>query len=230
MNDHANAGLIAFCDADDLWQPHKLTELALIFCDQGIDGVYGQVGFFRNVPSDAQAMSNVPNRDLSIKTLLGENPVCTMSNLTVRKSAFVRCGGFDSRIVHNEDLEFLIRLVGCGARVVPTPLLQTWYRTSIGGLSTDLDAMQKGRRQAITTAARFGVRPSAANHAVHHRYLARRALRVDRGRGKALHHALIGLAHSPAGFMSPVSRGVMTLGAAIVATILPRKLRLYLFS
>ena len=230
VNDHANAGLIAFCDADDLWQPHKLTELALIFSDASIDGVYGQVGFFRNVPSDAQAMSTVPSQDLSIKTLLGENPVCTMSNLTVRKSAFVRCGGFDTRIVHNEDLEFLIRLVGCGARVVPTPLLQTWYRTSIGGLSTDLDAMLMGRRQAITTAARFGVRPSAVNHAVHHRYLARRALRVDRGRGKALRHALIGLAHSPAGFMSPASRGVMTLGAAIAATILPRQLRLYLFS
>lgn len=230
VNDHANAGLIAFCDADDLWQPHKLTELALIFHDPAIDGVYGQVGFFRNQPADAQALSTVPKRDLTIATLLGENPVCTMSNLTVRKSAFVRCGGFDPRIVHNEDLEFLIRLVGCGARVVPTPSLQTWYRTSIGGLSTDLDAMLKGRRQAIATAARFGVRPSAANHAIHHRYLARRALRVDKGRGQALRHALTGFAHSPTGFMSPASRGVMTLGAAVVATVLPRKLRLYLFS
>ncbi|WP_372991963.1 glycosyltransferase family 2 protein [Sulfitobacter sp.] len=227
---HAQADLIAFCDADDLWQPHKLAELALVFQDTSIDGVFGQVAFFRETPSASCVVSTVPTQDLSIDVLLGENPVCTMSNLTLRTQAFARCGGFDDTIVHNEDLEFLIRLVGGGARIVPSPSLQTWYRTSVGGLSTDLDAMLQGRSQAIATAAKFDVTPSRASHAIHHRYLARRALRVDAGRTKALHHAIIGIAHSPGGFMSPARRGTLTLGAAIAAAVLPRKLRLSLFS
>lgn len=227
---HAQADLIAFCDADDLWQPHKLAELSVIFQNSGIDGVFGQVAFFRAHPSDSTCRSTVPTANLSINTLLGENPVCTMSNLTVRKTAFARCGGFDNGIVHNEDLEFLIRLVGCGATVVPAPSMQTWYRTSVGGLSTDLEAMLRGRDQAIATAAKFGVRPSGANHAIHHRYLARRALRVNTGRTKALRHAVIGMAHSPVGFLSPARRGALTLGAALLATVLPRKLRLSIFS
>lgn len=226
----ASGQLIAFCDADDLWEPTKLAELARCFADPSVDGCYGQIGFFQVTPADATVFSTVPADDLSIEMLLAENPVCTMSNMAIRKSAFEATGGFDCQMVHNEDLEWLIRVVGGGGRVTGVTSLQTWYRTRIGGLSTDLGAMLCGREKAIETAARFGVDVTARAHAVHHRYLARRALRLGAGRFEALCHAVKGMSYSPAAFLHPVRRGGPTLAASLLACALPRGLRQSLFS
>ena len=226
----AAGDLIAFCDADDLWVPGKLAQLSTVFADPNVDGVYGQIGFFQNCPEDAHVYSTVPRGKLSIDMLLGENPVCTMSNFALRSAAFARTEGFDAGMVHNEDLEWLIRLVGQGANVIGLSSLQTWYRTSIGGLSTDLDAMLAGRSRALQTAAGFGVKPSNKSNAVHHRYLARRALRLGAGRTEALGHALKGIAYSPVGFLTPFRRGALTVVGAASALILPPALTRDLFS
>lgn len=228
--EHARGAVVAFCDADDIWHPNKLAELFSCFADTSVDGVYGKIGFFRDAPSDANVFSTVPCQDLTIGLLLGENPVCTMSNLAVRRAVFTRTGGFNEAMVHNEDLEWLIRLVGGGGRVTGLDSLQTYYRTTAGGLSTDLDAMQRGRDQAIATAAEFGAVPSAASHAVHHRYLARRALRLDAGAAYALKHTVLGLSKSPRGFFSPLRRGVLTFAGAVCSPFMPRLLRQSLFS
>ena len=226
----AQGAILAFCDADDIWLPSKLADLAETFTDPDIDGAYGQIGFFQKESSDATVFSTVPDGDLTIEVLLGENPVCTMSNIALRRAVFARTGGFDATMVHNEDLEWLIRLVGGGARIVGLLALQTMYRTSLGGLSTDLDAMLAGRARAIQTAARFGIRPTAQSHAIHHRYLARRALRLGDARTLALRHAITGLGHSPAGFFNPFRRGALTLAGACGALALPRTTRQSLFS
>lgn len=226
----ARGAILAFCDADDIWMPCKLAQLHAAFGDPGLDGAYGQIGFFQRVPADAKVFSTVPEGALTGLALLGENPVCTMSNIALRRAAFVRSGGFDEGMVHNEDLEWLIRLVGGGARVVGVPQLQTLYRTSLGGLSTDLAAMSAGRARAIATAAAYGIRPTAQSHAIHHRYLARRALRLGAARSLALRHVARGLWASPAGFFSPFRRGALTLVGACLALVLPRRLRQSLFS
>ncbi|WP_371153839.1 glycosyltransferase family 2 protein [Jannaschia sp. 2305UL9-9] len=226
----AKGEVFAFCDADDVWLPTKLAELARTFTDPNVDGAYGQIGFFHTDPHDPTAFSTVPDEDLTIEGLLGENPVCTMSNVALRAAAFRRTGGFDTTMVHNEDLEWLIRLVGAGARIIGCQTLQTMYRTSVGGLSTDLDAMLAGRARAIRAAEGFGVRPTARSHAIHHRYLARRALRLSEARTTALRHAVTGLRHSPKGFFSPFRRGALTLVGACGALALPRTTRQSLFS
>ena len=225
-----NGELVAFCDADDVWTPNKLADLNTVFADLSVDGVFGRIGFFQNHPDDATTFSTLPGCDLSIEMLLGENPVCTMSNITVRKHVFAGTGGFDATMVHNEDLEWLIRLVGQGARVVGVSELHTYYRTNVGGLSSDLKAMLAGRARAFATAAQFGVTPSHQSHAIHHRYLSRRALRLGLGRFSALRHALTGIAHSPRGFLFPMRRGGLTLAGAICTIVLPRAASRLLFS
>lgn len=228
--EHARGEVIAFCDADDIWHPEKLSQLRAIFGQGAVDGAYGQIGFFRASPADASVFSTVPAQDLTIAMLLGENPVCTMSNFALRRPVFGSTGGFDEGMVHNEDLEWLIRLVGGGARVTGANSLHTYYRTSVGGLSTDLDAMRAGRQLAIATAAGYGVIPSAASHAIHHRYLARRSLRLNAERTYALKQTVLGILQSPRGFFSPVRRGGLTLAGALLAPFLPRSLRHTLFS
>ena len=226
----ARGDLIAFCDADDLWHNRKLSSLCEAFADPTIDGVFGQIEFFRAEPGDTLVRSTVPAGPLTIEMLLGENPVCSMSNITVRTRCFTQSQGFAADMVHNEDLEWLVRLVGGGAHIQGLDLLHTFYRTSSGGLSSDLCAMEKARVRVLRSAARFGVEPSRYNHAIHHRYLARRALRLGRNRFCPLRHSVSGLAQSPSGFFSPPRRGVLTLAGAMGAAVLPAPLSRKLFS
>ena len=226
----ARGGLIACCDADALWQPQKLRRMADVFADTTVDAAYGRIGFFSHAPEDARVFSTVPRGDLDIRTLTGENPVCTMSNLVVRSDRFHASGGFDETLVHNEDLEWLIRLVGSGERVVGVDETLVWYRNSSFGLSADFAAMRRGRAAALDAARRFGVTPDARAEAIHLRYLARRALRLDAGRGLALRLASEGLARSPRGFLSDPRRGGLTMLGALVAPVLTRSMRRALFA
>ncbi|EPX80519.1 glycosyltransferase family 2 protein [Salipiger mucosus] len=224
----ASGKLIAFCDADDLWAPEKLAVMDRLFAEECVDAAFARIAFFDERGS--RSLSTVPEGPLTIGMLLAENPVCTMSNLVVRRDTFEASGGFDSRMVHNEDLEWLIRLVGDGHAVLGVNQTLVHYRTVANGLSADLGAMRRGRATAIETAARYGVRPDRKHEAVYLRYLARRALRTGAPRHQPLRLALSGALTSPVGFFADHRRGVLTLGGALVAPFLPRSLRRALFS
>lgn len=230
VNVLARSDIIAFCDADDMWTATKLSELIEAFSDASVDGVFAEIGFFSEVIGDTSVRSTAPRGSLTVQTLLGENPVCTMSNLAIRRDAFLRTGGFDENMVHNEDLDWLIRIVGRGARVVGLPILQTFYRRSSGGLSTDLSAMERGRERALASAAQLGILPSGAAHATYSRYLARRALRLGLGRTTAIKHTLKGLLQSPLGFLLPLNRGLPTLVASAIAAAMPASVTRRLFA
>lgn len=226
----AKGEILAFCDADDIWEVDKLATMAGAFDARMADALFGQIGFFNADPQVLTTVSTVPKQDVTIPMLLGENPVCTMSNLAVRAEVFASLGGFRADMVHNEDLEWLIRLVGEGYLLRGIDRLQVRYRASLGGLSADLGRMQKGRAEALKTARGYGIVPDARAEAVHLRYLARRALRLDHAPQVARGLALRGLRLAPRAFLLPARRGVATAGAALVAPVLPAPLRRALFA
>ena len=209
--------------------PTKLAELTRTFANPDIGGAFAQVSFF-DVPGEEVTRSTIPNEALTIPQLTGENPVCTMSNFSLRRCHFVKHGGLAQGFVHNEDLEWLIRLVGLGVVIQPVPTRQVWYRRSTGGLSADLFAMAQSRRQALRTARYFGFEPNPRDDARYLRYLARRALRLDQGAKVARSFALRGLIESPMGFLNPLRRGLPTAIAALIAPLLPQSLRRALFT
>lgn len=227
---HARGHILCFCDADDIWIPDKLVQLDEQFQSDELDGIYAKVGFFRTIPGDGHTQSAVKPTALTITDMLSENPVCTLSNLSLRKSTFDAIGGFDPSFVHNEDLDLLVRLLGRGATICGVDALQVWYRCSPGGLSSDLEAMERTRRDVLERARHFGVHSDAKAEAAYLRYLARRSLRLKSNRLQALSLTLRGICQSPSGFFSPIHRGAGTAAASVAALVLPRALRTSLFS
>lgn len=227
---YATGEILAFCDADDVWTPTKLKELEIVFADPTVDAAYGKIGFFKDDPTKVSVFSTIPHGDLTIPMLVGENPVCTMSNIAVRKQAFLATGGFNKDIVHNEDLEWLIRLVGEGARVVGIDLCQVFYRASQHGLSADLTNMELSRQVVLQTAMLYGFKATPSANAIYLRYLARRALRLGQARRDALKFAAKGIITSPAGFFNSPRRGALTLIGALSTLILPARVSQFIFS
>ncbi|WGW02403.1 glycosyltransferase family 2 protein [Tropicibacter oceani] len=227
--DLARGDVLAFCDADDIWLPGKLLDVAEAILGAGADAAYGRIGFFSHDPACVQSRSSVPQGRVTLPMLLGENPVGTMSNLSLLREVYVGLGGLRDDMVHNEDLEFLIRLVGMQHALIGLDRDHVLYRLSPAGLSANLGAMRAARDVALATADLFGYAPTAAHEAIHLRYLARRALRLDAPTRELWSLVGQGLRSDPAAFLLPLRRGGLIALAAALRPVLPKRLRHTLF-
>ena len=225
--DHANGDIIAFCDADDVWHPERLARLDALFCDSSVEAAYTGVAFCNG--SQICSVTSVAEGDLTVSRLVRDNPVCTMSNVAVRAEVLAASGGFNEEMTHAEDLEWLIRLVGDGHRMVGLDEVLVQFRTNPAGLARNVTGVKQGRRVALATAARYGVFSDRRDEAIHLRYLARRALRVGAPPMQALQLATAGFCESPRGWFSDLLCGAETLGGAFLAPLMPRPLRNALF-
>jgi len=226
------APLVAFIDADDIWAPEKLARhIALHRAEPAISASYARIGF---LPQHAEALtacrtlSSPPPGPLRLIAVLGENPICTMSNLMVRRDCFLAAGGLDTTLSHAEDQELVARLLARGARIEPIDALLVGYRFSPDGLSMDFDRMKAGW---LTVARHHLDGPALASlEALYLRYLARRTLRSGGSAIKALSYALAGLRTDAGAFLADRRRGLGTLAGALVAPLLPRALRRQVFA
>jgi glycosyltransferase involved in cell wall biosynthesis len=230
--DMARGQLLAFIDADDRWLPHKLrAHRAMHLGQPDLAASFAQIAFLPEhaASSNPQSVrSTVPAGPLGLAQLIGENPVCTMSNLVVRRDVARAIGGFAQGMSFAEDQEWIVRLVKAGYALRGIDQHLVDYRTSSDGLSANLDAMHAGWR---TMAERLtGPETLAQAEAIYCRYLARRALRTGAHSQDAWRWMIRGLNADAQAFLADRRRGWLTLIGAAAGLCLPRGARMRLFA
>lgn len=224
--------LIAFCDADDLWHQGKLSaHKALHLADASIGASYARIAFIDPDASDsaeARTLSTIRPEQLTVADLLGENPVCTMSNLVVARDVFDMIGGFKVGMSFAEDQEWLARAAFEGICIVGIDEVLVDYRLSHDGLSVNLASMYAGWRRLAADYGDGEHRPAA--EALYCRYLCRRALRSGASPRTALDYALRGLKIDARAFLADKRRGWPTLLSAIASPLMPRQARVRVFA
>ncbi|MBM7502745.1 glycosyltransferase family 2 protein [Agromyces aurantiacus] len=160
----ASSRYLLFLDADDVWHPDTLATLievlenrpdaagAFVLADYvDAEGAPLHPGDFprhmrsredlvegRLVPRDLDA-------DVGAEHLFLANLVYPPSCLLIRRSAFDRAGGFDSRFLA-EDWEFVVRLAEVGP-LVPVDRVMVGYRRHASNASGDRARNVRGARQ-----------------------------------------------------------------------------------
>ena len=222
-----SAPLVAFLDADDRWSPETLARHLGHFESASYLGV----SFARICLHDAtltrpgRVSAFVPSLELA--HVMGENPVCTTSNLVARRDVFDSVGGFDAALTHAEDQEWVARVLSTTAwdvRGLDAVLVD--YRMSADGLSADLDRMRAGWRSMIERVRSYAPRQASVAEpratALFERYLARRALRTGQPARRALGHLVAALRHSPLALLvHQPKRTALTMLGVMAAAILP---------
>jgi glycosyltransferase involved in cell wall biosynthesis len=147
---------VAFCDADDAWEPGSLAPRVDALA--GADVVYGRARVVG--PDDRETGEVWPPPFADLEALYLANPIPT-SSVVLRRAAFEP---FDETLVNAEDWELWLRLLAGGARFACVPEALVRYRRHAGGISarlTELARAQRALHERHATAVSPAVRERA---------------------------------------------------------------------
>ena len=179
--------IYCFLDADDCLKPGALKAFeTFLRASPRVAVTFGRVRITDD-PSTPGGITTPLCEFPSLAQIIGENRICTASNIVVRARAFKEIGGFDETLFHAEDQEWLSRAyLNKNWSLVGVDRVTLDYRTSKAGLSSDLRKMESGWCGMIGAIKRYSnaVSQQQISEAtgLFYRYLARRALRLGKSR------------------------------------------------
>ena len=215
----ATGDVYCFLDADDCLRPGALDAFKrFLEANPDVGVTFGRVRITED-PASPGGIITPFCADPTLAQIIGENRVCTTSNVVVRAKAFSDIGFFNEKLFHAEDQEWLARahqdkrwgLAGLNRVTLD-------YRTSPGGLSSNLKKMESGWRQMVDAVMYRSNPPSSAEIAeatgLFYRYLARRALRLGHSRTDSAMYMARSLTAYPRILLREAKRTWPTLVAA----------------
>lgn len=181
---HSNSKYIGFIDADDKWFPDNLaSHFKHLEANPDLGVSYAKVEFLDLDGNHTGKIARGRLTKLQPQHLLYDNPTMTASNLVIRRQVFQEIGCFDCTMSYSEDLNFLFRVACSDWRIEGINQVLLGYRTTQGGLSSQLYKMEEGWEASMSKARLIA--PELVNkhysraRSNHLRYLARRAFRLQ---------------------------------------------------
>ena len=174
---------IAFIDADDKWFPENLKlHFEHLEKNPHLGVSYAKVEFLHPDGNHTGKIARGRLTKLQPQHFLYENPTMTVSNIVVRRQVFEEVGCFDCTMSYSEDIDFLFRTACSRWKVEGIDQILLAYRTTQGGLSSQLYKMEEGW-EILMSKARAKAPELVDEHyykarSNHLRYLARRAFRL----------------------------------------------------
>lgn len=173
---------VAFLDSDDQWLPDKLAvhiEHLTLQPELGIS--FAKIEFMSPEGNPMKQFSNSSLTNLTPIDFYYENLIITPSNVVIRRAVFEQIGNFDPNLKGTEDAELFLRTSCNGWKVEGIDRVLTRYRTSIGGVSSQLSRMEEDwnrfNKKVQSYAPDIINKHYSQSKAFFLRYLARRALR-----------------------------------------------------
>ncbi len=106
---------VSFLDNDDEYYPERLSKLVATLMREEADIVFSDVV----IKKDGQFCKYITDglsKDNFFATLTNENIIGTGSNLFLKKDVYIDCGGFDERLIRNQDVDFLLSVFSKGKK------------------------------------------------------------------------------------------------------------------
>ena len=227
---HASGKYVSFVDADDLWTPDKLAlQLKALESTPDAAVAYSWTDYIDQEGRFIAEAQRVAFSGDVYAELLRRDFLESASNATIRRQAFLACGGFDPSLSGAADWDLFLRLAKRYAFVaVPHP--GVLYRLLSSSMSANL-AMQEEECLTVLDRAYKQAPPHLQSLKQQslgqlYQYLSFKAMHGPLHRPKgasALHYLYQSLAHSPrAALQQPRLTSVLIL-KILVALLLPRQ-------
>ncbi len=142
---HASGEFIAFLDDDDLWPPEYLDVIKNHIEQNNPDCLVASLSKLKE-----GKIFNYKNIEGQIKEdiILSRNPGITGSSVVVKKTTFLKIGGYDNELITGEDKSLILELINKNFKIVTVSEIKAIHREHHSDIRLSNDQnMSKGINQ-----------------------------------------------------------------------------------